>query len=955
VDAQQLQKAGNTEKPAGCAVVRTNEGGRAANKARDVVELSSQKQFPVLRVSGDGTILYANDLGRVLLKQWRQEIGGRAPRDWCELIAEALASRKNKIKEVICKDRIFSFVIAPLATAGCTNLYGRDITTAKQTEQALTRADGELPLRVRQRAKRATKNLTQSGRRLYEHARVLEAFFSHTMTPVAILDPRFNFLRVNKAYAQVGGREVSDFPGHNYFEVYPSEEDRQIFERVVTTKTPYQATAKPFCYPDHPECGTTYWDWTLAPILDEARQVELLILSLKDVTESKRSALALQASEAHYRRLVEASPDAIAVITADQVLFANPACAELTGASNAEELTGKRIWGFVHPESREPMQDLLQCALEQKATVPPREVKLLRQEREPVEVEIAATPVTYENKPAVQTSLRDISRRKQMQMRTEVMKDLLELFVKASSRRQYLDSVVHLLRDWTQCQCVGIRLIDARGHIPYESCIGFSETFLKREQMLALESDVCACVRVIREALEPQDATAMTANGSFWCRNFKKFLHGLTERERSRFLENCAKQGFLSIAVIPIRYGDNTIGAVHLADKQQGKLSLELVEFLETMSGLIGEAIHRFHVEFDLRQSEQRYRTLVDLSPDGIVLENQSTIEFINVAGAKLLGCEDPKDFTGKRLMSFVHRDYSRALSTRLQHVRTKGKAMAFREEKFLRMDGSCVDVEVAAVPLRSQGKTAIQIVFRDITEQKQAEQELRERQHQLRSLSAEVELSQERERRAIAADLHDSVEQVLAASAREIPSLQKSIPPEAAGSLRQVEHQISQAIEQTQTLAFNLSPGTLYDRGLEAAVEELVKDFAKKREIRCRFANSKEPKPLSDPARVLLYRSVREILVNVAEQSKTEAVRISLARAKGDIRIAIRHDGKDFGPPAFTDRSAQMKSLGILGIHERLAHIGGCCKVRCREGKGITVTISAPLSLKQGRMKSTS
>jgi PAS domain S-box-containing protein len=953
MDAQELQGATNTDEPAGSGADAAAGGEPAANQTRDVAELPSEEHFPVVRVSGDGIILYANEPGRMLLKQWRQDIGGRAPNDWCELVAEALASRKNKIKEFICKDHIFSFVVAPLAKTGCVNLYGRDITAAKETEQSLKKADGEMPLRARQRLSTAKKNLGPASRRVYQHARIPEAFFSRTMTPVAILDQRFDFIRVNNAYAQTTGRDILEFPGHNYFELYPSEEDQQIFERVVTTKTSYQATAKPFCHGDHPEWGTTYWDLALVPVLDEGRQVELLIVALQDVTESKRSELALRQSEARYRSLVEASPDAIAVLTAEQVLFANPACVELVAASDVEDLTGKHIQDRVHPHSRDSMQDLVRSVLEHKTKVPPREMKLLRRDGEPVEVEIAATPVTYEDKPAVQIILRDIADRKQTERQTEATNNLLKRFVTESSRKQYLDSVVHLLGDWTQCRCVGIRLIDAKGYIPYESSIGFSENFLKRENMVALHSDVCACDRVIREAPQPQDAAAMTANGSFWCQNFKKFLDGLTEQQGSRFLQNCAKQGFLSIAVIPIRYGEKTIGVVHLADKQQGKVSLELVEFLESVAGLIGGAIHRFDVEFDLRRSEQHYRTLAELSPDGIILENQGMIELVNVTGAKLLGGEVPEEFTGKRLMSFVHRDCSRALRTRLQHVRTKGKAMAFREEKFLRMDGSGVDVELAAVPLGGRDKTPIQIVFRDITERKQAGQELRKKQRELRSLAAEVELSEERQRRAIAADLYDSVEQILHASAREIPTLQKSIPPEAAGPLRQVGHQINQAIEQTQTLAFNLSPGALYDRGFEAAVEELVKRFAKKRDIRHRFANSKEPKPLSEQAKVLLYRSVREILVNVAEQGKTEAVRISLARAKDDIRIAVRHDGKGFDPSAFTDRSAQMKSLRILGIHERLAHIGGCCKLRCREGKGITVTISAPLSLKQGRIKS--
>jgi PAS domain S-box-containing protein len=124
---------------------------------------------------------------------------------------------------------------------------------------------------------------------LKEKTRSLEAFFAHTITPLVFLDKEFNFIRVNEAYAQACQREVSEFPGHNHFALYPNDENQAIFTQVVKTKVPYQAVAKAFVFPDHPEWGVTYWDWTLVPILADTGEVDFLVFVLQDVTDRKKA------------------------------------------------------------------------------------------------------------------------------------------------------------------------------------------------------------------------------------------------------------------------------------------------------------------------------------------------------------------------------------------------------------------------------------------------------------------------------------------------------------------------------------------------------------------------------------------------------------------------------------------------------------------------------------------
>jgi PAS domain S-box-containing protein len=156
---------------------------------------------------------------------------------------------------------------------------------------------------------------------LIEQSRILEAFFSNTITPLVILDRNFNFIRVNEAYAKADQRDVSEFPGHNHFEFYPSDA-RLIFERVVETKKHYQTLARPFVFPDHPEWGVTYWDWTLTPLLDNRNEVEFLVFSLEDVTDRKKAEDALREKERHAQSLLRVSKRLELANTYDEVLNA---------------------------------------------------------------------------------------------------------------------------------------------------------------------------------------------------------------------------------------------------------------------------------------------------------------------------------------------------------------------------------------------------------------------------------------------------------------------------------------------------------------------------------------------------------------------------------------------------------------------------------------------------------
>jgi PAS domain S-box-containing protein len=188
---------------------------------------------------------------------------------------------------------------------------------------------------------------------------------------------------------------------------------------------------------------------------------------------------------------------------------------------------------------------------------------------------------------------------------SRVTNDLLLLFPRKFSRKEYLDAAVLLIREWSSCRHAGMRIADDDGNIPYESCAGYSSQFLKSEGSLSLKHDHCVCTRVTAERLESHERSAATPNGSFYSNDTSKFVGGLTEAERARYRGVCMKHGFLSLAVVPIRYRDKVIGAVHLADEHEGMVPLRSVEFIEQLALIVGEAVFRFGVEDQVRKLNQ--------------------------------------------------------------------------------------------------------------------------------------------------------------------------------------------------------------------------------------------------------------------------------------------------------------------------------------------------------------
>jgi signal transduction histidine kinase len=235
-----------------------------------------------------------------------------------------------------------------------------------------------------------------------------------------------------------------------------------------------------------------------------------------------------------------------------------------------------------------------------------------------------------------------------------------------------------------------------------------------------------------------------------------------------------------------------------------------------------------------------------------------------------------------------------------------------------------------------------------EIEERKFNERKLLDEHEKLRSLSSELLLTEERERRRIATDLHDRIGQTLAVAKIKLGELKETNSlNNAAKALDEIREFIDQTIKDTRSLTFELSPPVLYELGLEAALAWLAKQIQEKHHIRIRVKDDGQSKPLEDSCRVVLFQATRELLFNVVKHARAQSAAVSIQKDDDTIRIKVEDDGVGFDTAELEASEFGSMGFGLFSIRERLNPLGGSLEIKSEPGAGSRFTIALPLSCK--------
>jgi len=362
---------------------------------------------------------------------------------------------------------------------------------------------------------------------------------------------------------------------------------------------------------------------------------------------------------------------------------------------------------------------------------------------------------------------------------------------------------------------------------------------------------------------------------------------------------------------------------------------------------VIADITQRKQAEQALRESEERFRgifenTFIGLyrtTPDGRIL-------MANPALVRMLGFSTFEELSQRDLEKegFVP---SNARSVFKRKIEADGQVTGL-ESMWLRRDGSVLFVRESARVIRDKDGKAIYYegTVEDVTQRKKAEKKLLEDQAKLKSLASELTLAEERQRRHIATELHDQISQSLVFSKMKLKELSKSeIGEKLAEGLDEVCETLDRTIAATRSLTFDLSSPVLYELGLEKAVAEwLAEQIEKRYSIQTEFEDDGQPKPLDDDIQVLLFRNLRELLINIVKHANAHKVRVSTCRANNQICVVVEDDGVGFDPTEVVSRTGPTAGFGLFSIRERLEELGGNLEIESETGCGSKVTMTAPL-----------
>jgi PAS domain S-box-containing protein len=320
--------------------------------------------------------------------------------------------------------------------------------------------------------------------------------------------------------------------------------------------------------------------------------------------------------------------------------------------------------------------------------------------------------------------------------------------------------------------------------------------------------------------------------------------------------------------------------------------------------------------------------------------------------------------FTGRTLeqelgsgwMTGIHSDDLSRVRDRVAEAMRSNRPLTI-EYRLRRADGQYRWVVDAVSPRFDSRGTLVGFVGStvDLTEHKEeaveTHQRIRDSQEQMRRLAARIQAAREEERSALARELHDELGQTLTAIKLDLGRATGALRDARVSStvvdrLQSLIGLVEIAIETVKRITTSLRPATLDHLGLPEAIRWEAMGFRARTGLRCHVRADKESTALNPEQQTALFRIFQEALTNVVRHARASAVHVTLAERRGLFDLRIRDNGR-----GVTDEEvADPRAVGVLGMRERAVLVGGTFTITGRRGKGTTVLVRVPLTMKRTR-----
>jgi len=554
-----------------------------------------------------------------------------------------------------------------------------------------------------------------------------------------------------------------------------------------------------------------------------------------------------------------------------------------------------------------------------------------------------------------------------------LISELLGLFLQEHSRSQFMQECLHRIRRWAVISAAGIRVLDTLGNIPYQSQSGLDQQFMDSEQWLSTLSDNCVCIRVVQGQIEPQETQYCPPRGSFVCNDTLAFIQNLSEDEKKRYRGVCITLGYLSLAVIPIRYGSNTLGVLHLVDTHKNAFSDSSIQFLEsTVASLLGEGIYRYTIKEHLQHTLEIQTALTsllkhslqDLSLDNLLNITLDLIHSCQPLSGEIKSAVYLSDDEGASLNLAAWRNFDEIYLFRCSHI-LKGHCAcgqaAEKQEPVVLESDLCQKGEGSplAVPIIYQ-KIVVGVIclyFPSVLHRDQRQVQFltaiadtlagiiwRKRSERiLRRLSLRMVSVQEEERRHIALELHDQIGQMLTGLKLMIGQALRSNPGGGHEALKEAQNAVTELIVKVREMSLDLRPSMLDDLGLLPALIWHFQRSKTQSNLNVDFRHSGLEATIHKDVAIAAYRIVQEALTNVMRYAGVNNVLVEIWTELEILYIRIEDQGRGFKPEEVVPGS----SIGLQSMRERAMLLGGSLTVESAPGLGTVVFAQLPLTIR--------